>query len=248
MISPSYHAPCSPTLLVLSITSQSRSSDLPVLNYQLSRSTSISTFLSDAWSLLGLNCSTYCNCCTRCSRRSVTFTATVDRHIDICFFRVAPHRPTTSSNPMVDTWLLMGSPGPILGILALYLTFVLKVGPKIMANRPAYELKNLMILYNGAQVIFSLWLCSLTFQVDLLQLIIVEGCSHDEKVVNNPLQLALSTGAWWYFFAKITELLDTTITLPGKTPGLDQKSHPYRSAPTELCKTSSSSSVRSRTR
>ncbi|XP_046615273.1 elongation of very long chain fatty acids protein 7 isoform X1 [Neodiprion virginianus] len=209
MISPSYHAPCSPTLLVLSITSQSRSSDLPVLNYQLSRSTSISTFLSDAWSLLGLNCSTYCNCCTRCSRRSVTFTATVDRHIDICFFRVAPHWPTTSSNPMVDTWLLMGSPGPILGILALYLTFVLKVGPKIMANRPAYELKNLMILYNGAQVIFSLWLCSLTFQVDLLQLIIVEGCSHDEKVVNNPLQLALSTGAWWYFFAKITELLDT---------------------------------------
>lgn len=61
---------------------------------------------------------------------------------------------------MVDSWLLMGSPAPVVLILAAYLLFVLKIGPKMMENRPAFELKNLMIAYNGFQVIFSVYLAS----------------------------------------------------------------------------------------
>lgn len=64
-------------------------------------------------------------------------------------------------DPMVDTWPLMSSPGPLLAILAAYLMFVLKIGPKMMKDRPAYELKNLMIAYNAFQVIFSIWLSAL---------------------------------------------------------------------------------------
>ncbi|XP_012265647.1 elongation of very long chain fatty acids protein [Athalia rosae] len=115
----------------------------------------------------------------------------------------------SNKDPMVDTWLLMGSPGPLLGILAVYLLFVLKLGPKLMENRPAFQLKTLMILYNGFQVLFSVWLCTLALQVDFLNLIVASGCDEEDKTVVNPLQLGLSTGAWWYFFAKVIELLDT---------------------------------------
>ena len=61
---------------------------------------------------------------------------------------------------MVDSWLLMGSPGPVILILAAYLLFVLKIGPKMMENRPAFELKTLMIAYNAFQVVFSVYLAS----------------------------------------------------------------------------------------
>ncbi|KYN44776.1 hypothetical protein ALC56_00771 [Trachymyrmex septentrionalis] len=81
---------------------------------------------------------------------------------------------------MVDTWPLMESPGPMLCIVGAYLLFVLKVGPKMMEKRPAFELNAVMIGYNAFQVLFSIWLTTL-----------------------------ISRGAWWYFFAKIIELLDT---------------------------------------
>ncbi|CAB0035566.1 unnamed protein product [Trichogramma brassicae] len=86
----------------------------------------------------------------------------------------------SNKDPMVDTWPLMSSPKPVLLILAAYLTFVLKIGPWIMERRPAFELKTALILYNAFQVLFSIWLVTL-----------------------------LSIGGWWYFFSKITELLDT---------------------------------------
>lgn len=65
------------------------------------------------------------------------------------------------TDPMVDTWLLMESPGPMLCIISVYLIFVLKVGPKIMENRPAFQLNTVMILYDAFQVLFSIWLINL---------------------------------------------------------------------------------------
>jgi len=62
---------------------------------------------------------------------------------------------------MVDTWPLMESPGPMLCIVGTYLLFVLKVGPKMMKKRPAFELNTVMIGYNAFQVFFSIWLTTL---------------------------------------------------------------------------------------
>lgn len=61
-------------------------------------------------------------------------------------------------DPKVDTWLFMDSPGPVLCILAAYLAFVLKIGPRMMEKRPAFQLNTVLILYNGFQVLFSVWL------------------------------------------------------------------------------------------
>ncbi|CAD1469483.1 unnamed protein product, partial [Heterotrigona itama] len=66
---------------------------------------------------------------------------------------------------MVDSWPMMSSPGPMLCIVGTYLAFVLKVGPKMMEKRPAFQLNNLLILYNALQVLFSIWLTLKVFFV-----------------------------------------------------------------------------------
>lgn len=111
-------------------------------------------------------------------------------------------------NPTVDEWLFMKSPLPILTILAFYLYFVLKLGPKLMENRKPFEMQWLLVLYNGYQVVFSAWLCAQVFQVNnCFQYIFNFGCrppSSDDQFAS-----ALWRGAWWYFFSKIVDLLDT---------------------------------------
>ncbi|XP_020287680.1 elongation of very long chain fatty acids protein AAEL008004-like [Pseudomyrmex gracilis] len=116
-------------------------------------------------------------------------------------------------DPTVDTWPLMGSPSPMLCIVGIYLIFVLKAGPKMMEKRPAFQLNNILIIYNAFQVLFSIWLTFLAWEVDFTLLFSSHGCSYQNTVssapVNHSLQAKLSRGAWWYFFAKIIELLDT---------------------------------------
>ncbi|XP_071632162.1 very long chain fatty acid elongase AAEL008004 [Temnothorax longispinosus] len=113
-------------------------------------------------------------------------------------------------DPMVDTWLLMESPGPMLCIVGAYLIFVLKAGPKMMEKRPAFQLNTVMILYNAFQVLFSIWLTSLIWDVDVKNFFFNHGCnirlSPNLQTTNAQ---AMSRGAWWYFFSKIIELLDT---------------------------------------
>ncbi|XP_034945966.1 elongation of very long chain fatty acids protein AAEL008004 [Chelonus insularis] len=113
-------------------------------------------------------------------------------------------------DPMVDSWFLMSSPGPVLTILAGYLLFVLKVGPKLMESRPPFQLKTVLILYNGFQVLFSIWLVSLVSNVNFFNSILPNNSCRDyNKPTSKEFQYMISAGGWWYFFAKIIELLDT---------------------------------------
>ena len=52
-------------------------------------------------------------------------------------------------------WFLMGSPGPVLTIIATYLYFCMYAGPRYMKDRKPFDLKNAIIIYNGLQFIFS---------------------------------------------------------------------------------------------
>ncbi|EFN73416.1 Elongation of very long chain fatty acids protein 7 [Camponotus floridanus] len=112
-------------------------------------------------------------------------------------------------DPIVDTWPLMGSPGPMLCIVGTYLIFVLKAGPKMMEKRPAFQLNTVMILYNAFQVLFSIWLSSLILNIDMKYVFSSHGCNFRFDPKAELIQKALSRSAWWYFFAKIIELLDT---------------------------------------
>jgi elongation of very long chain fatty acids protein 7 len=61
-------------------------------------------------------------------------------------------------DPRTNDWPMISSPLPGLSILALYLIFCLRVGPKMMENRKPYQLKSLLIVYNAIQVYASVWL------------------------------------------------------------------------------------------
>lgn len=111
---------------------------------------------------------------------------------------------------MVPQWPLMGSPGPMLTIVGCYLAFVLKVGPRMMEKRPAYQLTNVMIAYNAFQVLLSLFIVQRVFDPSMISMILSPRCSKAEQAsVDLNLQNVLSTAAWWYHFAKMIELLDT---------------------------------------
>ena len=72
----------------------------------------------------------------------------------LCSRNMTSHFSVSCS--MVDTWFLMGSPMPMLGIVTFYVSFVLKIGPKLMASRKPFNLKPLVVLYNFSMILISL--------------------------------------------------------------------------------------------
>lgn len=59
----------------------------------------------------------------------------------------------------VDSWFLMKSPVQIFSIVAVWMLFVLKIGPSMMANRKPFNLKKILVAYNAFQVLFSAFIC-----------------------------------------------------------------------------------------
>lgn len=60
------------------------------------------------------------------------------------------------TDPRVNDWPLMFSPIPTVAMVAFYLYVVIFLGPRVMANRKPFKLNNVLIVYNAAQVVFSL--------------------------------------------------------------------------------------------
>lgn len=58
-----------------------------------------------------------------------------------------------------ENWLLMSSPLPQTIIIAAYIYFVTSLGPRIMENRKAFDLKGVLIVYNFGVVALSLYMC-----------------------------------------------------------------------------------------
>ncbi|XP_052753269.1 elongation of very long chain fatty acids protein 7-like [Galleria mellonella] len=109
-----------------------------------------------------------------------------------------------SKEEYVDKWFLMESPIPILAIWVAYILFVLKIGPETMKKRPAFQLRNVIILYNAVQVIVSILLFNLGMSIlqDVGYMHVT--CQHDDKT-----ERKLSWAIYLYFLSKLSELLDT---------------------------------------
>uniref|UniRef100_A0A8C9YIL0 Elongation of very long chain fatty acids protein n=1 Tax=Sander lucioperca TaxID=283035 RepID=A0A8C9YIL0_SANLU len=82
-----------------------------------------------------------------------------------------------------DTWFLMSSPLPQTIVIAAYIYFVTSLGPRMMQNRKAFDLKGVLIVYNFGVVALSLYMC---YEV-----------SH------------MASTCWLYYFSKFIEMLDT---------------------------------------
>lgn len=60
------------------------------------------------------------------------------------------------ADPRVTDWPLMSSPIPTFVMVVVYLYVVMFLGPRVMANRKPFKLNNILVVYNAAQVVFSL--------------------------------------------------------------------------------------------
>ncbi|KAJ2947127.1 hypothetical protein O0L34_g16479 [Tuta absoluta] len=105
----------------------------------------------------------------------------------------------------VDELPLMSTPGPMLTILALYLLFVLKVGPDFMRKREGYKLNTVLLLYNGAQVVYSVYLVQRYFRNLMQTGLAPKKCYMNDEATRKEVLV----GIWMYFAAKVSELLDT---------------------------------------
>uniref|UniRef100_A0A0K8VDZ8 Elongation of very long chain fatty acids protein n=1 Tax=Bactrocera latifrons TaxID=174628 RepID=A0A0K8VDZ8_BACLA len=132
----------------------------------------------------------------------------------------------------VDSWFLMSSPGPVVSIVGLYLLFVLKIGPAYMRDRKPYDLKKVMVIYNAFQVCYSMWMCRTSIrESNVIASILSKKC---EIVRNREQNLMLYSGAWYYFFSKIIDLLDTTFFVLRKKQNQVSFLHVYHHTITAL--------------
>lgn len=51
---------------------------------------------------------------------------------------------------------MTSTPYPVIAILVVYLLFVLKIGPRLVAYKNPYVLKTVMRVYNIVQVLYNL--------------------------------------------------------------------------------------------
>ncbi|KAJ2951743.1 hypothetical protein O0L34_g13909 [Tuta absoluta] len=112
-----------------------------------------------------------------------------------------------NNDPRTKDLFLVSSPVPLVVIMTCYLTFTLYLGPKIMQNRKPFQLKNTLIVYNALQVLLSVYLSVTGFYPAW-----VKHYSYSCQPIDysdSPIAQHMNNAAWWYYFAKITELLDT---------------------------------------
>ncbi|PNF22838.1 hypothetical protein B7P43_G02161 [Cryptotermes secundus] len=114
------------------------------------------------------------------------------------FHDIADHRS--------DNWFLMGSPWPVSFIIIFYLYFVKILGPRLMKNRPAFNVDTFLRLYNLLQII--LCTCLLKYILDL-------DWGRKYRLFCQPLDYTSPHGLYVaklmysYFLMKVFDLCDT---------------------------------------
>nr|XP_040050838.1 elongation of very long chain fatty acids protein 7a isoform X1 [Gasterosteus aculeatus aculeatus] len=105
------------------------------------------------------------------------------------------------------SWFLMSSPLPQTVIIAAYIYFVHSLGPRLMENRKALDLRGVLIVYNFGVVALSLYMC---------YEFVVSGWGtgytfHCDPVdySDSPQGLRMAATCWLYYFSKFIEMLDT---------------------------------------
>ncbi|XP_053159960.1 elongation of very long chain fatty acids protein 7 isoform X4 [Hemicordylus capensis] len=121
------------------------------------------------------------------------------------------------ADPRVDGYLLMSSPIPQTLIIAAYIYFVTTLGPKLMENRKAFDLRQIMFLYNFGVVALSVYMT-----YEFLMSGWATGYSFGCDIVDyssSPMALRMVNVCWLYYFSKFIELLDTVFFVLRKKNG-----------------------------
>nr|ACO09366.1 Elongation of very long chain fatty acids protein 1 [Osmerus mordax] len=121
------------------------------------------------------------------------------------------------TDPRLKVYPMMQNPVYMSAILLSYLFFVLFAGPRLMANRKPFQLKEAMIIYNFSLVALSVfivyeflmsgWATTYTWRCD--------PCDYSDS----PQGLRMVRVAWLFFFSKLIELMDTVFFVLRKKHG-----------------------------
>ncbi|KAL0819770.1 hypothetical protein ABMA28_007811 [Loxostege sticticalis] len=110
------------------------------------------------------------------------------------------------ADPRTQNWYLMRTPWPGLALMILYLMAVFKWLPKYMSNRPAYDLRGAIAIYNIIQIIG----CSYV----VYQSLVLGWLNHYQFICQPADKGPYSVEYAWrvcyiYFVIKFMDLLDT---------------------------------------
>jgi len=106
-----------------------------------------------------------------------------------------------------DDMFLMSSPWPVFILCLTYYLFVRVLGPILMKNRPAYDIKKIMLVYNISQTLLSLhiWFVAASFYFTGKYSLVCEPVDYSESKDG----FAALHMSWLFFFSKIIDFLDS---------------------------------------
>lgn len=73
-------------------------------------------------------------------------------------YKYCTNKNCAHADPRVKDWFLMDNPFCIIGVISVYLYFVLHKGPQLMKNRQPFNVDKIMIVYNFFQIIACFYL------------------------------------------------------------------------------------------
>lgn len=112
-------------------------------------------------------------------------------------------------DPLIDQWPLMHSPIPVISIVLGYLIFVKKIGPKMMENHKPFNLREVLVAYNALQVALCCYIVCRVFAVEnCFDWLFSFGCRYQADRDRSLAELVWC-GTYWYWVAKMLDLLDT---------------------------------------
>ncbi|XP_017777182.1 PREDICTED: elongation of very long chain fatty acids protein AAEL008004-like [Nicrophorus vespilloides] len=136
------------------------------------------------------------------------------------------------SDPRTTDWPLMNSPIPTIVMVLAYLYTVIFLGPRLMANRKPFKLREVLVLYNGGQVLFSLY---------MLYEHLMSGWFFDYSYKCQPVDysnsekgMRMATLCWWYYISKLSEFADTVFFVMRKKDSQITLLHLYHHSLTPL--------------
>jgi len=113
------------------------------------------------------------------------------------------------SDPRTRNWLFVGSIWPTVYLTIAYLTLICRLGPKLMENRKPFDLKAVMIVYNFAMVVLSIYMWG-NLLVGSYRRNYSYVCT-PMKYSTHPEELRIADALWWFYFSKFLEYTDTII-------------------------------------
>lgn len=107
----------------------------------------------------------------------------------------------------VRNWLFMTDPVPMVLIILVYLTLVLKIGPCFMLTRRAYTLKPLLAVYNLGMVLTCLVILFEYYRGGVRFSTLVSCIDIDYS--DHPDAMRILNVTWWTHIVKLVELVET---------------------------------------